>query len=132
MRRTTTGDTSNRVSATTPMNAKVRRVWNERGTLGRSPERPSRRSGGAVSGGRGADTSALGELVARAAHREDELGQGGIVLDLVAQVAHVDVDRLLVLVQRLVVTEQLEELAAAEDPTRTAREVAQDLELGRR
>ena len=76
--------------------------------------------------------SALGEGVADTAHRQHELRRRGIVLDLLAQVADVDVDRLLVLVQGLVVTEQLEELAPAEDAAGPAGEVAQDLELGGR
>ena len=59
-------------------------------------------------------------------------GARRVVLDLVAQVADVDVDRLLVLVERLVVAQQLEQLAAREDATGPGGEVAQDLELGRR
>src|SRR5215208_5314410 len=106
----TTGATSSSVKATTPMNAKVRRVWNDCGTAGRS-WRPSRAwgsqpesnrcpSGAGVGAGaagpapRASGTSALGELVAGAPDREHELGEGGVVLDLLAQVAHVDVDRL--------------------------------------
>ena len=42
-----------------------------------------------------------------------------------------DVDGLLVLVERLVVAQQLEELAAGVDAARPRRQVAQDLELGR-
>ena len=42
-----------------------------------------------------------------------------------------DVDGLLVLVERLVVAQQLEQLAPAEDTAGPAGEVAQDLELGR-
>ena len=69
----------------------------------------------------------LGELVAGTADRQHELGEGGIVLDLVAQVADVDVDRLLVLVERLVVAEQLKQLAARIDPSRTRREMTEEL-----
>src|SRR4029078_7140734 len=87
------------VRATTPTNAIVRRAWNVRGTR-RRPMRASVRP----------PPSAFGEGVADTAHRLDACRRGGIVLDLVAQVAHVDVDRLLVLVERLVVAEQLEQL----------------------
>src|SRR6188472_1517159 len=143
----TTGATRMSVSATTPMNANVRRVWNDWGTVGRSwresrawgsqPE--SKRwpsgavpcAGAAGSGPRTSATSVLGELVAGAPNGQHELRHGGIVLDLLAQVAHVDVDGLLVLVECLVVAEQLEQLAAREDPPGLAREVTQDLELGR-
>ena len=121
----TIGATRASVSATTPMNANVSRVWNERGTVGRrearaSADRPSAGRGagargvvGAPSGGRTSATSALGELVAGAPDGQDELRHRRVVLDLVAQVAHVDVDRLLVLVERLVVAQQLEQLAPA-------------------
>src|SRR5215218_7697467 len=148
----TTGATSISVGATTPMNANVRRVWNDCGTEGRRwrlsrcvgaqpeskpccPPRGAEVAGArAVAAGsvpRGSATSALGELVAGATHGEHELRQRRIVLDLVAQVAHVDVDRLLVLVERLVVAQQLEELAPAEHAPRPAREMAEDLELRR-
>src|SRR5262249_11717779 len=76
--------------------------------------------------------SALGEGVPGAPDREDERGVARVVLELLAQVAHMDVDGLLVLVQRLVVAHQLQQLAAREDPAGTRREVAQDLELGGR
>src|SRR6185436_20186449 len=46
----------------------------------------------------GLSPSALGEGVADTTDRLDEGGVGGVILDLVAQVAHVDVDCLLVLV----------------------------------
>ena len=75
---------------------------------------------------------ALGERVPDATDRLDERGPGGVVLDLVAQVADVDVDRLLVLVERLVVAEELQELGSGVDAAGPAGEVAQDLELGRR
>ena len=75
--------------------------------------------------------SALGEGVADTSDGQDEGRRGRVVLDLVAQVADVDVDRLLVLVERLVVAEQLEQLAAGVDAARPRGEVAQDLELGR-
>ena len=44
--------------------------------------------------------------------------------------ADVDVDRLLVLVQSLVVAHELQQLPPREDATRFRRQVAQDLELG--
>lgn len=51
---------------------------------------------------------ALGEGVADATDRHYEGRHGRIVLDLVAEMADVDVDRLLVLVEGLVVAEELE------------------------
>src|SRR6185369_11245504 len=51
------------------------------------------------------------------------------VLDLVAQMAHMDIDRLLVLIERLIVAQQLEQLAARVDPTRPRSEVTEDLEF---
>src|SRR6476661_6541890 len=110
------------VSATTPTNAIVRRAWNVRGTR-RRPMRASVKPPPA---------SAFGEGVADTAHRLDECRRGGIVLDLVAQVAHVDVDRLLVLIERLVVSEQLEQLGPGIDAAGPRGEVAEDLELCRR
>ena len=41
------------------------------------------------------------------------------------------IDRLLVLVQGFIVAQELEQLRAGVDTTRTARQMAQDLELGR-
>src|SRR6187455_2527776 len=116
----TIGATRARVSATTPMKASVRRVWNDCGTEGRiwrpsfgRGAQPESNAWGPLPAGEGAAaagsvpcgsaTSVLGELVAGPAHGKHELRQRRIVLDLVAQVAHVDVDRLLVLVERLVV-----------------------------
>ena len=114
------------------MNANVSRVWNDCGTgLRRRPSWP-RGPAEAASGARTSAISALGELVAGTADGQDELRQRRVVLDLVAQVADVDVDRLLVLVEGLVVAQQLQQLAAAEDAARAAGEVAEDLELGRR
>src|SRR5262245_44618258 len=107
------------VSATMPTNATVSRAWNVLGTSRFSPremDRPDR-------------SSALGEGVTDTAHRLDERWRGGIVLDLVAQVAHVDVDRLLVLVEGLVITQELQQLASRVHAARPRREVTQDLEL---
>jgi hypothetical protein len=118
--------------------AALERAWQD------PPDRPGqamrrRRGGGTgVTGvaagaatGAGTAGSALGEGVPDTSHRQDERGIGRVVLDLLAQVADVDVDRLLVLVERLVVAQQLEQLAAGVDAARAAGEVAQDLELGR-
>src|SRR4051794_15963033 len=109
----TTGAAGVSVSATTPLNANVRRGWNDCGTEGRScrlsrasgsqPESNRCPSGGVPWAGaagsvpRTSATSVLGELVAGAPDGEHELRERGVVLDLLAQVAHVDVDRLLVL-----------------------------------
>src|SRR5262245_42117988 len=106
------------VSATMPTNATVRRAWKVRGTSRFKPFGRDRPDG----------SSALGEGVADTAHRLDERRRGGIVLDLVAQVAHVDVDRLLVLVERLVVAKQLEQLAPRVHPAGARGEMAEDLE----
>ena len=102
------------VSATTPTKASVSRPWNVRGMEPAQAPRP------AAAAGRPA-RSALGEGVADTADRQDERRRGGIVLDLVAQVADVDVDRLLVLVEGLVVAEQLEQLATGCRRGRVAR-----------
>src|SRR5450756_532968 len=76
--------------------------------------------------------SALREGVPRAADRQDEPRVGWIVLQLLAQVADVDVDSLLVLIQGLVVADELEQLAPRVDAPRATRQMAQYLELGRR
>src|SRR5512140_3028954 len=135
------------VTTTTATNAMVRRLWNERGTDGLGGRTSQRRGSppggstvdvpGETSLGKASElpderrpaTSALGELVAGAPDRQHEAGQRRVVLDLLAQVADMDVDRLLVLVERLVVPEELQQLAAAEHPPRPAGQVAQDLEL---
>src|SRR5262245_19315541 len=97
----TSTDTSSSVRATTATKPSVRRAWNPRGS-----SRPSR--------GRRVRSlmplSALGEGVPGTPDGEHEGRRRGVVLDLVAQVAHVNVDGLLVLVERLVVTQQLQEL----------------------
>jgi hypothetical protein len=57
----------------------------------------------------------------------------GIGLDFVADMADVDVDGPLVLLERVVVVaDELEELAARVDPARPRGEVAEDVELRRR
>src|SRR5688572_32572379 len=105
----------------TAMNATVRRPWNVRGK-----SRRTRRQGRVR---RITGRSALGERVADATDGQDEGRRGRIVLDLLAQVADVDVDGLLVLVEGLVVAQQLEELPTRKDAARPGCEVAQDLEL---
>src|SRR4051794_25022185 len=73
----------------------------------------------------------LGERVAGATDGQDECWFGWIVLDLLAKVTDVDVDRLLVLVERFIVAHEFEQLTAREHAARPRGEVAQDLELGR-
>src|SRR6185312_6628662 len=108
----------------TATKATVSRPWKVRGrTRRRRRQRRERRNTG---------RSALGERVADAADRQDERRRRRIVLDLLAQVADVHVDGLLVLVERLVVAQQLEQLATGVDTTGPGREMAQDLELRRR
>src|SRR4029077_18038842 len=110
------------VSATTARNAPVSRPWKVRGRSRRKRRgRPMRRS---------ETSSALGECVADTSDRQDECRRGRVVFDLVAQMAHVDVDGLLVLVECLVVAQQLKQLGARVDATGTRSQVAQDLELG--
>ena len=111
------------MSAMTATNATVSRPRNVRGM-----SRRMRRTG---RDRRSTGRSALGERVAHATDRQDEGRRRRIVLDLLAQVADVDVDGLLVLVEGLVVAQQLQELAAGVDAARPGGEVAQDLELGR-
>src|SRR5436309_746153 len=149
----TTIDMIARVRTTTPTNASVSRACRLRGTMRAgtrrrsrlmSPEVGARPPGVSAGGGvrSGSSTvsmvstastasSALGEGVADSPHGQDERGRSGVVLDLLAQVADVDVDRLLVLVERLVVAEELEELGPGVDPAGSAGEMAEDLELRR-
>jgi hypothetical protein len=120
---TTTSEMSPTVSAVTLTKARVRRAWNVRGS--------SRRAGRRIEPPERERRSALGEGIADPSVGQHELGLGRIVLDLVPQVADMDVDGFLVLVERLVVPEELEQLAPREDPPRPAGEMAQDLELRR-
>src|SRR3954465_7159630 len=116
--------TSASVSVTTNRKAAVRRPWNVRGRSRRNrPGMRARRSTG---------RSALGEGVPDTPHRQDEHRRRRVVLDLVPQVADVDVDRLLVLVEGLVVAQELEQLGAGVDPPGSRGEVSEDLEFGRR
>src|SRR5262245_41573663 len=98
--------TSASATATTATKPSVSRPWNVRGVTRRAPPRTTRgiRSRRA--------RSALGEGVADTTDRHDEARLRRVILELVAQVAHMDVDRLLVLIERLVVAEQLQELRA--------------------
>src|SRR4051812_13558456 len=115
--------TSASVSVTTNRKAAVRRPWNVRGA--------SRRNRPGIRARRSTGRSALGEGVPDTSYREDEHRRGRVVLDLVPQVADVDVDGLLVLVEGLVVTQQLEQLGAGVDPAWPRRKVPEDLELRR-
>src|SRR3954471_17864060 len=116
--------TSASVSVTTNRKAPVRRPWNVRGRSRRNrPGMRARRSTG---------RSALGEGVPDTPHRQDEHRRRRVVLDLVPQVADVDVYRLLVLVEGLVVAQELEQLRAGVDPPGSRGEVSEDLEFGRR
>src|SRR6185295_9680394 len=112
-RLTTATDAMISVSATTPTAATVRRAWNVRGVSGRRSR------------------SALSEGVPDSPDRQHERRRRRVVLDLLAQVADVDVDRLLVLVEGLVVAQELEQLGPGVDASGPARQVAQDLELRR-
>src|SRR5258705_6099019 len=114
-------ETRIRVRATTPTKARVRRAWNVRGASLRARRRSRPRC----------CCSTLGERVANPSDGQDEGRNGRVVLDLVPQVTDVDVDRLLVLVEGLVVAEELEEVAPCIDPAGSRGEVAEDLELRR-
>src|SRR5829696_6264627 len=116
-RLTTSRPTRPSVTATTATKARVSRPWKVLGA------RPSAKAS--------TRPSALGERVPDTADGLNEGRVGRVVLELVPQVADVDVDGLLVLVERLVVAEQVEQLRARIDPAGLAREVSQDLELRR-
>src|SRR5439155_25863290 len=150
----TTIDMIARVSTTPPTNASVSRACRLRGTMragtmrrssplspdvgarppvilagagiraGASPASPASTVSKVSTGSAGGSLSALGEGVADSPHGQDEGGRGGIVLDLLAKVADVDVDRLLVVVECLIVAEELEELGPRVDPAGPAREMA--------
>src|SRR3954447_26689713 len=134
--------TSRRVAATTAAKATVSLAWRVRGAKRRSRRSSSRGSeprprtgerrvrARRAAGASIVRSSALGKGVTDPADGLDEDRPARIVLDLVAQVAHVDVDRLLVLIEGLVVAEQVEQLGAGVDPAGSAGQVAEDLELG--
>src|SRR6187431_2744764 len=116
--------TKTRVRVTTNRNAPVSRPWKIRGR--------SRRNRRGSRARRSTGRSALGEGVTDTSHRQNEHRCRRVVLDLVSQVADVDVDGLFVLVERLVIAQQLEQLGAGVDATGAAGKVPQDLEFGRR
>src|SRR3970040_1418865 len=107
--------------ATTAAKASVSRARKVRGRIRRRNRRSVR-----IGVGR---PSALGERVADAADGEDEGRVCRVVFELLPEVADVDVDRLLVLVERLVVADQLEQLGAGVNASRARGDVAQDVEL---
>src|SRR5687768_3551484 len=75
--------------------------------------------------------SVLGEGIPDAPNRPDVAGMGRIGLDLVADVADVDVDRALVLLERVVVVaHELEQLRPRVHASGPRGEVAQQVELG--
>src|SRR5688572_5169898 len=83
--------------------------------------------------GSGRSASVFGEGIPDAPHRRDVAGLGRIWLDLVSDMADVDVDRPLVLLERVVVVaHQLEQLAPRVDAARSGREVSEQVELCRR
>src|SRR6185503_11157028 len=122
--------TRSSVRATTPAKPSVSRPWSVFG--------PSRRIRVGIRCRRWpASASALAELalgegVADTTDRHDERGRRRVVLDLVAEMADVDVDRLLVLVERLVVAQELQQLTPRVHAPRPRGEMTEDLELGRR
>src|SRR4051795_11427236 len=73
----------------------------------------------------------VAEAIADAAHREDVLGLLGVDLELLAQVADVDVDRARVAVGR-VPPHAREQHVAREHTARAGGERAEDLELDER
>src|SRR5215208_1597082 len=75
--------------------------------------------------------SVFAECIAHAPHRPDVARLGGIGLDLVANVADMNVDGPLVGLQRLIVADQLQQLGAGVDATRATGHMAQQVELGR-
>src|SRR5688572_24418695 len=110
----TSAETTTSATVTTRTKPRVSRAWKVCGMKARTRRRYQGRRGLPRPVAPGRDVvarSALGEGVSGSSDGQDERRARRVVLDLVAQVAHVDVDRLLVLVERLVVAEQLEQLA---------------------
>ncbi len=99
----------------------LERAWQEPAEAPPDPHQPAHRM----------PRSALGEGVTDTPDGQHEPGRRRIVLDLLAQVADVDIDGLLVLVERVVVAQELQQLAAGVHATRSGGQVAEDLELGR-
>src|SRR5262245_29250931 len=116
-------ETSTRSRAMTATKARVRRAWRLLGRILRMRRSHAKR--------RSTSGSPLREGVTDATDGQDEGRRRRVVLDLLAQVADVHVDRLLVLVERLVVAQQLQQLGTGVDAARSRCQVAQDLELGR-
>src|SRR5688572_22237311 len=122
-------DTTRPTSATEPM-ASTRRVL-RRWKTAAQPRGKCSRPLGSVRSARSA--SVFGEGIPDAPHRPDVAGLGRIGLDLVPDVADVDIDGALVLLERVVVVaHQLEQLAAGVDPAGPGGQVAQQVELGGR
>src|SRR4051794_36896615 len=113
----TTADTRASVTAVTPTKLSVRRSWSDGRVRERArpPSRRTRPGSRRTSRRAGAGPSAFGERVADSTDRQHELRGRRIVLDLVAQMADVDVDRLVVLIEGLVVANQLEQLRSGID-----------------
>src|SRR5881397_732787 len=80
----------------------------------------------------GGGASVFAERIADPSHRLDVARLGGIGLDLVSDVADVNVDGALVGFERLVVAHELQELGAGVDPAGLCRQVTQKVELGGR
>src|SRR6187431_2787938 len=98
----------------------------------RAARRPrSRATRARASSGSRRGCSPVAEAIADAAYREDQLRLARVALDLLSQVAHVDVDR-----ARLAVVgataQPLEQLPQREDPSRAGCEQPQQLELDER
>src|SRR5207245_8905513 len=72
----------------------------------------------------------LGEGIPDPTQRHDVARRGGIRLDLFADVTDVDVDGSLVLLKRVVVAHELEQLSPGVRPARAAREVPEQVEFG--
>src|SRR2546425_9669217 len=72
----------------------------------------------------------LGEGIPDPTQRHDVARLGGIRLDLFADVADVDVDGSLVLLQGVVVAHELEQLPPGVDPAGAAGEMPEQVELG--
>src|SRR5688572_2858116 len=117
-------DTRASVRAMTVTKATLRRAWNVRGFNRRRRRSQVNR--------RCTASSAFREGVTDTPHGQDECGRRRVVLDLLPEMADMDVDRLLVLVERLVVAQQFEQFATRVDPPRARGEVTEDLELGGR
>src|SRR5947207_5185545 len=114
------------VRATIPARPSVSRAWKVRGSVrltfranrAGGPARREAAAGSAVSTtsscGPAASVldSALGECVADSSDGQHERRSGRVVLDLLPEVADMDVDRLFVLVEGGVVAQELEEFRA--------------------